>query len=516
MLRTISSSALMIAAVAACGGGGGSSSGGTTGSTNSAPVVNAGTDASADESTSVQLAATVSDADGDALTYTWSQTSGTAGSFSSTSVEDPTFTTPSVSVDEDVTLQLSVSDGTTSSSDTVTISVTDTGGGATGTAPEWMINTTERSTEIDASSGSSQGTLLDVQSAGFITISGVDYVEVTTDGIPKFEVVVDQDLLDQLAARPNATTDFTSGVTSATLTSTIVFGQDIGYNSTTTNCSDTGGDGYWPPGPVCPLAQGRTEYFPTNPTPRADTCDMGLGTLGLYVNGFAVFGWGDGMGDGDFQNLAAFAEQYDLDICSGHAANGEYHNHNYSQCLADLVGDDGTAHSPIIGFASDGYPIHGPWEDNNVLAVSGWVTRDYSSGSATGCSDSDRSCMLVDEYDISQGTTAASGGVLLDVATTTPSGNPITAFNGYYYEDYYFDGANAATSDIQLDQHNGHDTGDGLGYHYHVSMVVDGASATGFTPSFPFTIGPRFYGELEANAASSCGGAGGGGMGPPP
>lgn len=81
---------------------------------------------------------------------------------------------------------------------------------------------------------------------------------------------------------------------------------------------------------------------------------------------------------------------------------------------------------------------------------------------------------------------------------------------GYYYEDYYYAGADAVGP--QLDQFNGHDNDDGRGYHYHITLTKDDQGD--LQPAFPYTIGPRFYGELPANALSNCGGATGGG--PPP
>lgn len=95
---------------------------------NTAPVANAGADQTVASAASVTLDGTSSsDADSDALTYTWSQTSGTSVTLSSTTAAQPTFTAPTLAVgDADAVLvfSLTVSDGTTSSSaDTVTITV---------------------------------------------------------------------------------------------------------------------------------------------------------------------------------------------------------------------------------------------------------------------------------------------------------------------------------------------------------------------------------------------------------
>lgn len=509
----------LAAALAGCGGGGGDSSGSTTPvtTTNTAPVANAGTDQSVTESTTVQLDGTATDADGDTLTITWSQTSGTSVTLSSTSDEDPNFTAPDVSSAETLVFQISVSDGTDTSTDSVSVTVNEAG--ASVDVDGWIINTTERATFIAESSGSSQGALYDVQSAVEVTIDGVDYVEVQTQGIPKFDVEITQDVLDDLNNRPRLANDFGSGVTTATLGSTVEFGQDIGYNSTTENCNDTGGFGYWPPGPVCPTNQSRTEYIPVIPQTSTEACETAVNTIGLFVNGASVFGWGDTFSynnQGVFYNLAAKNEVYDLDICAGHAAMGEYHLHNYSQCMADLVGDDGSDHSPIIGFAADGYPIYGPWEADGVLAISGWDARDYGAdASEGGCNTpGERTCVMVDEFDVTQGVTAVSSqGPDIDADVTSLSGNPLVATDGFYYEDYVYSGRTATGA--QLDEHNGHDNSDGRGYHYHVTLIDDGGT---LLPSFPFTLGPTLFGEVLDNGMAGCNGAdsGPGGPGGPP
>ena len=95
---------------------------------NTAPVANAGPDQTIASSAAVTLDGSGSnDADGNTLTYAWSQTSGTSVTLSSTTVAQPTFTAPTLAVgDADAVLvfSLTVNDGTVSSSaDTVTITV---------------------------------------------------------------------------------------------------------------------------------------------------------------------------------------------------------------------------------------------------------------------------------------------------------------------------------------------------------------------------------------------------------
>ena len=90
---------------------------------NSAPVVDAGTDQSVAEDETVQLSPTVSDADNDALTYSWSRISGPFMQFSDSMIEAPSFIAPDVASPQDIIFELSVSDGTETVTDSITVSV---------------------------------------------------------------------------------------------------------------------------------------------------------------------------------------------------------------------------------------------------------------------------------------------------------------------------------------------------------------------------------------------------------
>lgn len=481
--------------------------------TNNSPVVDAGSDQTVDSAASVTLNATVTD-DGTDYTITWTQTSGTDVSLSDTTAASATFTAPTVTEDESLTFEISVNDGVNAAvTDSITVTVEAEDSTST-TSDIWIINDTDAlSTNItDASTG--EGILVDVQSVTEETVDGVAYTVVSTQGIPEYDITITQDIVDGLNNRPKASSDFADGATTAAVGDVVEFGADIGYISTGDNCDTTGGFGYWPKGPACPQADPREIYFPQEPTETTEECENGLGKVGLFVNGSSIYNWGDGMSfaaDGSWQTLAPVAEFYDVDICGGHSANGDYHHHFYTSCLADLVGDNGDTHSPIYGYAADGYPIYGPWQSDGELAISSWEVRDFSSTSETGCSDESRSCILVDQYDVSQGTEEVDSGPGFDEVVETLSKNELVASNGYYFEDFYWNSDLTELGGNHLDQYNGH-TDETRGYHYHVTLeLVDGS----LSPAFPYIIGTRFAGQLEDNAVASCD-TGGGMMGPPP
>lgn len=394
-------------------------------------------------------------------------------------------------------------DSSSSSVDTAMAYVDETLASFESSASVWVINSDNTRSQYIFEENSTQGILVDVQSVEEVVVGNSTYTYVEATGIPSYSVTLSQGEVDDLNARPKADSDFATGSTTASAGEAVEFGEDIGYESRST-CTENGGFGYWPPGPECPENVSHQISFNTNPVVSNSDCSTSLGTTGLYINGTAIFNWGDGQSynmQGDWQNLAPFAELYDVDFCGGHAAAGEYHHHFYSSCMANAFGDAGSAHSPIYGYAADGYPMYGPWHADGVLATSSWVARDYTANSITGCgSDGVRDCVLVDPYDVSQGVESTGNGPSTSDTVTSGSGNTFLASSGFYYEDYYWDTSLTEAGGEYLDQYNGHEHG-GLGYHYHMTIVEDGES---FTPSFPFSIGPRYRGRLDGEALTRC------------
>ncbi len=86
-----------------------------------------------------------------------------------------------------------------------------------------------------------------------------------------------------------------------------------------------------------------------------------MGPIGVAVNGVVFFNPFDQSGEVD--------AVWRLDRCCGHPSpNSQYHYHKYPVCVNTPWADDGTSHSPVIGFAFDGFAVYGPYEAAGVLA----------------------------------------------------------------------------------------------------------------------------------------------------
>jgi large repetitive protein len=92
---------------------------------NRLPYVSASADVSVNEGGSVALSVEASDPNGDALTYTWTQVSGSAATLTGADTAALSFTAPSVSATETLVFEVAVSDGTATVTDSVTVTVKD-------------------------------------------------------------------------------------------------------------------------------------------------------------------------------------------------------------------------------------------------------------------------------------------------------------------------------------------------------------------------------------------------------
>lgn len=113
----------------------------------------------------------------------------------------------------------------------------------------------------------------------------------------------------------------------------------------------------------------RTYYIPLYPkenpehivTDAHDTNHaLPMGPIGVAVNGVVFFNPFDA-NMRDASNI--------MDRCCGHPApDGQYHYHKYPICINTPWADDGKAHSPLLGWMFDGYPIYGPYQGSGVMA----------------------------------------------------------------------------------------------------------------------------------------------------
>lgn len=198
------------------------------------------------------------------------------------------------------------------------------------------------------------------------------------------------------------------------------------------------------------------------------------GHIGVWANGVSVFDAGSA---GSFQNEqvwhinGAFNKSQTSINCDGIAAeNGEFHNYFAPICLFDV--NETTVHSPILGYAFDGFPIYGA----------------YAYANADGTGDIMR---MQTSYQIRQIDTRNSlpDGTLLSEDLWGPKiGNTYPL--GYYKEDYEY-----VAGSGNLDDHNG---------RFCVTPEYPNGTYAYFTtidanrmPAFPYTIGNTFYGEVE-------------------
>ncbi|HWB54016.1 MAG TPA: YHYH protein, partial [Tepidisphaeraceae bacterium] len=115
--------------------------------------------------------------------------------------------------------------------------------------------------------------------------------------------------------------------------------------------------------------QDNTFYIPLNPKENPDHVAVNandenralpMGPIGVAINGVVFFNPFDaGMGD---------ASNY-MDYCCGHPNEDNlYHYHKYPICINSPWADEGKEHSPLIGWAFDGFPIYGPYVKAGLMA----------------------------------------------------------------------------------------------------------------------------------------------------
>jgi hypothetical protein len=258
--------------------------------------------------------------------------------------------------------------------------------------------------------------------------------------------------------------------------------------------------------------------FPLNPTQNTGTPTATTGgNIGVFINGVALFDYRDGVawntstnalcgGPGNppcpggptavmsWNRDAVLAEKPGFDCSKGHPAMGNYHHHQNPSAynldltvistICDLYAADGlyaintSEHSPLIGYAYDGFPIYGAYGYANANGTGGIVR--IKSGYQL--------------RNISVRTVWADG-------TDVPDGPAVsTAYPlGTFREDYEF--VSHPGQDDYLDEHNGRfcvtpEYPNGI-YCYFATVDQNHNSA------YPYAVGPTFYGNKTASKVTS-------------
>lgn len=255
---------------------------------------------------------------------------------------------------------------------------------------------------------------------------------------------------------------------------------EVVYNSTDVYVGCTGIPGYSiGPWNGNPNDAGDQDWeFKITLTPQQNTgtlVNTPLGHMGVWSNGVTIFNPRDAMSynmQGIWNQNAYYFEGASFDACLGHPNQQmEYHTHINPTCLYDDT--DSTQHSPIIGFAFDGFPIYGAFAYANT----------NGTGSITRMKTSYRERAITDR-------TTLPNGTVLNVNQYGPAINAQFPL-GAYIEDHEF-----VTGLGDLDAHNGRfciTPEYPLGvYAYFVTLDA------GLEPAYPYVLGPAYYGTVPA------------------
>ncbi len=267
--------------------------------------------------------------------------------------------------------------------------------------------------------------------------------------------------------------------------------QSVYYTSTDAYVSSSDIPAYtigpWMANPNTPSTQNFISKFTRNPVQNTGTKTYtGLGNIGIWTNGVGIFNAKDGqywnattsamtngISNTGWNRNAYYWEGISFDNCKGHAApGGVYHHHVTPVCLYDQAAT--TVHSPIIGYAWDGYPIYGAYA--------------YTNTNGTGAIK-----RMVSSYVLSSITTRSAGA-----NGTSLAGPPVNTTYplGSMCEDYAY---TAGAGD--LDQYNGRfcitpEYPSGI-YAYFVT--IDASSV----PAYPFVLSSQYYGVVTSTSTNN-------------
>jgi hypothetical protein len=274
--------------------------------------------------------------------------------------------------------------------------------------------------------------------------------------------------------------------------------QTVQYSATQVYVSASCIPGYnigpWTANPNLPTNQNFVCKFTLAPVQNtAAAIYAPMGNVGLWSNGVAVFNpkdgyyWNNatsafttGATTTGYNRNALIYEGISFDACLGHPApNGAYHNHVNPACLYNYT--NSAVHSPIIGYAFDGFPIYGAYAYTNANGTGPIkrMTPSFVLAASTG------SVLL--------GANTASAAASPTTPTTRNAGPPINTTYplGNMLEDYVY-----VAGSGDLDYHNGRFC---ITPEYPLGTYAYFATLTSsLTPAYPFVIGPTYYGTVQA------------------
>jgi hypothetical protein len=295
--------------------------------------------------------------------------------------------------------------------------------------------------------------------------------------------------------------------------------QTVQYTATDSYVSATGIPAYitgpfQDGNPSLATAQNKIFKIPLTPTQNTGTATATTpGNIGVFINGVALFDYRDGVAwNNTTQNIcggpgnptcpggpgatqawnrdAIPAERAGFDCAKAHPAMGNYHHHQnpsafnldlvVTSTICDTYPSDGlyvinpSQHSPLIGFAYDGFPIYGAYGYANTNGTGG-IVRIKSS------------------YQLKNQTTRTNGPTVNQVVGTQ------TFFNGYFREDYEYVAHPGDQS--YLDVSNGRfcvtpEYPAGI-YCYFATVDANHNSA------YPYVVGPTFYGNVVVTTVTT-------------
>jgi hypothetical protein len=227
-----------------------------------------------------------------------------------------------------------------------------------------------------------------------------------------------------------------------------------------------------------PLPQETVREFvfriPLHPEPETGRhARVPIDVIGAFVNGLPIYNQFETLSykGANLWHYDAVASNDDGTLTvSGHSS-AELTHPTAPGLMEQLIASGGR-HSPLIGFALDGYPVYGPWAYVNADG-SGGLRRTRSSY---------RLRSITRRHDWPDGTRLTPEQFGPDASATAPLGT--------FAEDYEY-----ARGSGDLDEFNGRFTRtpeypDGT---YAYFLTTDEAGRLGY----PYLIGPRFYGRVQ-------------------